>query len=313
MSGQEKKATRQGYGDGLVELMREKEDVIVLDADLAHATGTLAVKKAFPDRFVDVGISEQNMVGMAVGLSQTGYVPYASSFAMFIAGRAGEIIRNCAAYSNANAKFTGSHSGITPAGDGGTHQCIEDLGIMRAIPNMTILSPCDYNQAKTLVRLAYDVQGPVYIRTSREPVPVLTEETQELDIGKAQLLRDGTDMCIISTGFPVSLAMEAAEALAEKDISVAVLNMHTIKPLDNDAILHYANTCKNILVIEEHNVNAGLSDAVASVLVGKDGIAFDRIGIEDRFGQSGLTEEILTEYGFTVTNFVNRALSLIKK
>ncbi len=307
----EKRATRQGYGDGLVELMREEEDVLVLDADLSHATGTLAVSKAFPDRFINAGIAEQNLVGMAVGLSRTGYVPFASSFAVFMAGRAGEIIRNCAAYSNANVKLTGSHSGITPAGDGGTHQCIEDLGSMRAIPNLTILSPCDYNQAKALVRMAYEVNGPVYMRTSREPVGTITAEDQRLTMGKAQVLREGGDLCVIATGYPVSLALEAAELLSEEGLHAAVLNIHTVKPLDEDAILRYARDCGRVLVVEEHNVFGGLSEAVGALLAGTDGLRFDRIGIEDRFGQSGQSGEILREYGMTAENILNRARALL--
>lgn len=306
------RATRQGYGDGLVELMKEKSDVIALDADLAHATGSMSVQKEFPDRFVDVGIAEQNLVGMAVGLSRTGYVPFASSFAIFMAGRAGEIIRNAAAYSKANVKFIGSHAGITPVGDGGSHQCIEDFGSMRAIPNMTIFSPCDYNQAKALVKKAYEINGPVYMRTSREGVPEITEENQEIEVGKAQVLQEGTDICIISTGFPVSLVMEAAKQLTNENVSVSVLNIHTIKPLDSESILKYSKLCKKVLVVEEHNVLGGLSEAVSAVLVGQDGIKFDRIGIEDRFGQSGKTADILNEYGLTVENVLLHAKNLLK-
>lgn len=306
------KATRQGYGDGLAELMAEKSDVICLDADLSHATGSSTIQKKFPDRFINVGIAEQNLVGMSVSLSRTGYVPFASSFAIFMAGRAGEIIRNCAAYSKANVKFVGSHSGITPVGDGGSHQCIEDFGSMRAIPNMTILSPCDYNQAKVLVKKAYEINGPVYIRTSREGGPEITEENQEIEVGKAQILQEGSDLCIISTGFPVSLALEAAEQLQEEKINTTVINIHTIKPLDKDTILKYSKICKRILVVEEHNVLGGLSEAVSSVLVGQDGIHFDRIGIEDRFGQSGKTADILNEYGLTTKNILVHAKELLK-
>ena len=306
------RATRQGFGDGLAELMREKSDVISLDADLAHATGSSVVQNEFPDRFIDVGIAEQNLVGMAVGLSRTGYVPFASSFAIFLAGRAGEIIRNCAAYSKANVKFIGSHAGITPVGDGGSHQCIEDFGSMRAVPNMTILSPCDYNQAKVLVKKAYEINGPVYMRTSREGVPEITDENQEIVIGQAQIINEGSDLCIISTGFPVSLVMEAAERLQNEGINVAVMNIHTIKPLDKESILKYAKICRRVLVVEEHNVLGGLSEAVSGVLVGQDGIKFDRIGIEDRFGQSGSTSDILNEYGITTKNILLHAKELLK-
>lgn len=313
MSETKKIATRQGYGDGLIELAAEHDDVLVLDADLAHATGTQAFREKYPDRFIDVGIAEQNLVGMSVGLAHVGFVPFASSFAVFLAGRGGEIIRNAAAYSNANVKFAGSHSGITPVGDGGTHQCIEDMGYLRAIPNMTILSPCDYQQAKQLVKLAYEVKGPVYLRTSREPVAQLTTAEDKITVGRAQELHSGDDLCIITAGFPVSLVMEAVPQLEQRGAGVCVLNIHTIKPLDTQAILYHAGRCRRVLVVEEHNVYGGLCEAVAATLAGVDGVAFDRIGIEDRFGQSGNTHDVLEAYGMTVSNILHRAGKLLDR
>lgn len=308
----EKKATRQGYGDGLTELGKKYENIIVLDADLGHATGTLTFRKAFPDRYIEAGIAEQNMVGMAVGLSKTGYVPFASSFAMFSAGRAFEIIRNAAAYSNANVKIVGSHSGITPAGDGGTHQCIEDIAAMRAIPNMTVLSPCDYNQAKLLVEAAYLHNGPVYMRTSREPMAIVTKETDAIELGKAQKLRQGKDLCIVSTGIMTVLAVEAAEALAAEGIEVSILNIHTIKPLDTDAIRQETAVCGGkLLVCEEANRMGGIGEAIAYALLGTDGVKMGHVAVDDRFGQSGLSGELLAEYGITAANIAAQARALL--
>lgn len=308
----EKKATRQGYSDGLVELGKKYNNVIVLDADLGHATGTATFQKAFPGRYIEAGIAEQNMIGMAVGLSKTGYVPFATSFAMFTAGRAFEIIRNAVAYSNANVKIVGSHCGITPAGDGGTHQCIEDIAAMRAIPNMTVLSPCDYNQVKLLVEAAYLHNGPVYMRTSREPMPIVTRETDTIEIGKAQKLRDGNDVCVVSTGIMTPLAVEAAQLLAEEGIQVAILNIHTIKPLDTDAICRETMACGGkVLVCEEANCMGGIGEAIAYGLMGKDEIRMGHVAVDDRFGQSGLTVELLDEYGITVENIAAHVRALL--
>lgn len=300
----DKKPTRQGYGEGLAEFARTHEDIVALDADLAHATGSAAFLQEFPDRFFNCGIAEQNMIGMASGLSRTGLVPFASSFAVFSAGRAFEIIRNGVCYAKANVKIAGSHCGVTATGDGGTHQCIEDFALMRSLPNMTVFCPCDYNQAKKLIKNAYEVKGPVYMRLSREPVPMITDPEEELVTGKAQILRDGSDVCIIATGLPVHIALQAAETLAEEGISAAVVNMFTIKPLDVEIVNRYAEKCGKIVTMEEHSVIGGLGDAVADVLVGCDGIRFAKVGVEDRFGQSGLIDELLLEYGMNKENLI---------
>ena len=307
----EKKATRQGYGDGLVELGKKYENVIVLDADLGHATGTLAFRKAFPERYIEAGIAEQDLVGLAVGISKTGFVPFASSFAMFSAGRAFEIVRNAAAYSKANVKITGTHSGITPAGDGGTHQCIEDIAAMRSIPNMTVLCPCDYEQAKKAVEAAYHIDGPVYIRISREPTAIVTSPDDPLEVGKAQKLRDGKDLCIVSTGIMTPLSVEAAEVLAAEGIQATILNIHTIKPLDTDTICAETFRCGGrVLVCEEANRMGGIGEAAAYALLGKGEAHMAHVAVDDRFGQSGLTAELLAEYGITVDNIVAQAKTL---
>lgn len=299
----DKKPTRQGYGEGLAEFARDHEDIVALDADLAHATGSAAFLNEFPDRFFNAGIAEQNMIGMASGLSRTGLVPFASSFAVFSAGRAFEIIRNGVCYAKANVKIAGSHCGVTATGDGGTHQCIEDLALMRVLPNMTIFCPCDYVQAKKLIKNAYEVNGPVYMRLSREPVPIITSESEELVTGKAQIMRDGSDVCIIATGLPVHVALEAADELAKEGISAAVVNMFTIKPLDEETIKLYADKCGRIVTMEEHSVIGGLGDAVAA-LNNRADVKLEKVGVEDRFGQSGLIDELLTEYGMNKDNLI---------
>lgn len=308
----EKKATRQGYGDGLVELGRKHADVLVLEADLGHATGSRSFGQVFPERYLECGISEQNMIGMAVGLAKTGFVPFASSFAMFTAGRAFEIVRNAAAYSMANVKITGTHSGVTPAGDGGTHQCIEDIAAMRSIPNMTILCPCDYEQAKKVVEAAYHIQGPVYIRISREPTALVTSADDLFEPGKAQKLRSGGDLCIVSTGIMTPLAMEAAEQLAVEGIQASLLNIHTLKPLDTETIARQVMACQGrLLVCEEANRMGGLGEAVAYDLLGIGPVHLAHVAIQDRFGQSGASRELLTEYGITAENIAVQAKSLL--
>lgn len=307
----DKKATRQGYGDGLAELGKKYDNLVVLEGDLGHATGTLTFRKAFPERHIEAGIAEQNMIGMAVGLSKVGFVPFATSFAVFSAGRAFEIVRNAVAYSRANVKIVGSHSGVTPAADGGSHQCIEDIAAMRALPNMTILSPCDYEQAKVLVEAAYHIEGPVYLRTSREPMPIVTAPGQAVEIGKVQQLREGTDLCIVSTGVMTPLSMEAAEILAAEGIQAAVLNLHTIKPLDTESIAAAAAACGGrLLVCEEANRMGGIGEAIAYDLLGRAPVKMAHAAIEDRFGQSGRSAELLAEYGVTAENIVSKAKSL---
>jgi len=314
MADVEKKATRYGYAEGLVELAKKHKEVICLDADLGHATGSLAFQKEIPERYIETGIAEQNLIGMAAGLARTGFVPFANSFAVFSAGRAFEIIRNSVCYSNINVKVVGSHSGITPAGDGGTHQCIEDIAAMRALPNMTVLSPCDFNQAKLMPELMYNHQGSCYMRTSREPMPIVTSLDDKIEIGKAQILREGTDVCIVATGVMTCLAVEACEKLAADGINACLVNIHTIKPLDMDTIKAKTLACHGrVVVCEEANMYGGLGEAVCHGLIEEDGIKFDQVAVMDRFGQSGLSAELLEEYGITSENIYNHAKALAKR
>jgi len=309
-----KKATRHGYNEGLVELAAKHEDIICLDADLGHATGSLVFREAYPERYIETGIAEQDLIGMAAGLARTGFVPFANSFAVFTAGRAFEIIRNAVCYSNINVKIVGSHSGITPAGDGGTHQCIEDIAAMRALPNMTVLSPCDFNQAKLMAEVMYNHQGPCYMRTSREPMPIITSLEDKIELGKAQILKEGKDVCIVATGVMTCLAKEAVEELAKEGIDAELVNIHTIKPLDMETIKAETLKCKGrVLVCEEANMYGGLGEAVAYGLVCEDGIHFDHVAVMDRFGQSGLSDELLEEYGITAANIKAHAEGLVKR
>ncbi|MBQ2312261.1 MAG: transketolase family protein [Firmicutes bacterium] len=309
-----KKATRHGYSEGLVELAAQHEDIICLDADLGSATGSQAFRKAYPDRYIEAGIAEQDLIGMAAGLARTGLSPFANSFAVFAAGRAFEIIRNSVCYPNLNVKIVGSHCGITPAGDGGSHQCIEDVAAMRALPNMTVLSPCDFNQAKLMVKLLYEHKGPCYMRTSREPMPIVTSLEDKIEIGKAQILRHGSDVCVVATGVMTALAVSAVDELAAEGVNAELVNIHTIKPLDMDTIAASVKKCGGkVLVCEEANMYGGLGEAVAYGLVGTDGIKFDHVAVMDRFGQSGLSGELLEEYGITSANIKAHAAALAKR
>lgn len=307
----DKKATRQGYGAGLVELAREHDNVVALDADLKGSVGTKDFAKEFPERAFDMGIAEANMLGVAAGFARTGFVPYAASFAVFCPGRAYEIIRNSIAYTNLNVKIVGSHSGITSATDGGTHQAIEDIAIMRALPRLTIMDPCDYNQAKVMTKLAYEIDGPVYIRTARTATPMLTEESDPIEIGKVQKLRDGKDVCVVAIGIMNALAVEAADKLREEGISVQVLNLHTIKPLDAEGILKGVQECGGKLVVaEDCNRLGGVAEAICYELAGKP-FKLASLAIEDKFGQSGSDAELNEAYGFTTENLIKKIKSIL--
>ncbi len=309
-----KEATRFGFYEGLVTLAKEHPEIYCLDADLAKTTGSVAFQKALPERYIDVGIAEQNMVGISAGLSKVGIVPFCGSMAVFVAGRGFEIIRNGVAYSNLNVKIVGSHGGITAAGDGGSHQCIEDVGIMRSLPNMTVLQPCDSNQARLIAKLAYEHEGPVYIRTSREPMDNITELSDEIELGKVQVLSEGKDLCIIASGMMTCLAHQALGILGEKGINASLVNIHTIKPLDNEGIAREVRKAGGrVLVCEESNMICGLTEAVASALVEENGIKISHVAIEDRFGQSGATAELLEAYGITKENIARKAIELFER
>ena len=292
------KATRSAYGEALVELAQKNDKIVVFDADLSAATMTSTFKKAFPERHFNAGIAEANMVDMCAGMSTMGLIPFCSTFAMFGAGRAYEQIRNTIAYPALNVKIACTHAGVSVGEDGGSHQCIEDLALMRVIPGMTILSPADANEARKAVFAAAEMEGPVYLRFSRLASPVF-EEDYPFEIGKANVLREGCDVAVFATGLMVAEALKAAEALEAEGKSVAVINVHTIKPIDAECVMKYAQKCGKVVTVEEHSVIGGLGDAVADVLMGKVCCAFKKIGVQDRFGQSGKAKDVLREYGLT--------------
>ena len=305
----EKKATRESYGAALAEL-GDKYDFIVFDADLAAATKTGVFKKKFPERFFDCGIAEGNMISVAAGVATTGKVAFASSFAMFAAGRAYEQVRNSIGYPHLNVKIGATHAGITVGEDGATHQCLEDFALMRAIPGMTVISPADATEAFAAVEAAINFYGPVYLRFGRYAVPDLTPELvpdYKFEIGKGVTYMEGTDVTIIANGFMVHLAVEAAKMLAEEGISASVINIHTIKPIDEELIVKAARSTGAIVTAEEHTVIGGLGSAVAEVVSSKCPVPVLRVGVEDTFGRSGQVPELLELYGLTSANIAAKA------
>ena len=294
----EKIATREAYGKALVDLGSQNDKVVVLDADLAGATMTKYFKAAHPDRFYDCGIAEANMMNIGAGLSTMGLIPFCSTFAMFGAGRAYEQIRNSIAYPKFNVKICCSHAGVSVGEDGGSHQSIEDIGLMRMIPGMTVIVPADANEARKATFALAEFQGPVYMRLARLATPVF-EEDYPFQIGKANVLREGKDAAVFACGLMVNEALEAAKLLAAEGIEITVINMHTIKPLDVECVVKYAEKCGNVITVEEHSVIGGLGDAVADALMGKVCCKFKKIGINDQFGQSGKAADVLREYGLT--------------
>ena len=305
MADVKKIATRDGYGQALVELGQLHDDIVVLDADLAGATKTGVFKKAFPDRHLNFGIAEGNMMSAAAGLATTGMVPFASSFAMFATGRAFEQIRNSIAYSRLNVKVCASHGGISVGEDGASHQCCEDFALMRSLPNMVVMSPADNVEAIAMVKAAYEYVGPVYIRTGRSAVPVFHSEDFKFQIGKGEVVRDGADIAIIANGLMVYEAMKAGEALAEEGINAMIINMATIKPLDEALVLEAASKCGKVITCEEHSIIGGLGEAVCSLLSEKLPTPVKRIGMKDEFGRSGPAGELLKLYGLCAENIVN--------
>lgn len=298
MSDVKKIATRDSYGNALAELGTEHKDIVVLDADLAAATKTGVFKKAHPDRFIDCGIAECNMMGVAAGLAAAGMVPFASSFAMFAAGRAFEQVRNSIGYPHLNVKIGATHAGISVGEDGATHQCNEDLALMRTIPGMTVICPSDDVEAKAAVRAAYEMQGPVYMRFGRLAVPVINDRPDyKFEIGKGVVLREGKDVTIIATGLPVSNCLEAAEKLAADGIDAKVINIHTIKPLDEELVVEAAKETGKVVTVEEHSVIGGLGSAVCDVLAEKAPTKVLKIGVNDVFGESGPAVELIRKYG----------------
>ena len=306
----EKIATREAYGSALVELA-EKYDYVVLDADLAEATKTIKFKKAYPERFFDCGIAEGNMISVAAGLAAAGKMAFASSFAMFAAGRAFEQVRNSVGYPHLNVKIGATHAGITVGEDGATHQCLEDLALMRTIPGMTIINPADAVEARAAVEAAMQTYGPFYMRFGRFACPIVTEG-HKFEVGKGMTLREGKDVTLIGTGYMTHLALEAAEELAAEGIDARVLNIHTIKPLDTELVIKAAKETGAIVTAEEHNVIGGLGSAVAEAVCEGCPVPVVRVGVEDKFGKSGKVPPLLEEYGLTAANIAAKARLAVK-
>ena len=309
---EKKIATRESYGNALAEL-GDTYDIVVLDADLSKSTKTEVFKKKFPERFINAGIAEQNMLSTAAGLATCGKVVFASSFAMFAAGRAFEQIRNSIAYPKLNVKIGATHAGISVGEDGATHQCLEDIGIMRTIPNMVIINPADDVEAKAAVKAAVEHDGPVYLRFGRLGVPVIFDENYEFELGKGVMLNDGTDVTIIATGLMVEAAINAEKMLKAEGISARVVNIHTIKPIDRDIIIKAAKDTGAVVTCEEHNIIGGLGSAVAEVLAEECPVPMERIGVKDEFGKSGVPAQLLKEYGLTAEDIVAAAKRVINK
>ena len=301
----EKIATREAYGKALVELGAVNDKVVVLDADLAGATMTKHFKAAYPERFFDCGIAEANMMNIGAGLSTMGLVPFCSTFAMFGAGRAYEQIRNSIAYPKFNVKICCSHAGVSVGEDGGSHQAIEDIGLMRLVPGMTVIVPADAKEARKAVFALAEYNGPSYLRLARLATPVF-EEDYPFEIGKANVLREGTDVAIFACGLMVSESLEAAKLLEAEGIHAAVINVHTIKPIDAQCVTEWAGKCGKVITVEEHSTIGGLGDAVADVLMGKVACQFHKIGVRDQFGQSGKAADVLREYGLTADQIAEK-------
>ena len=308
-----KVATRDAYGKALVELGEKNPNVLVLDADLAAATKTGAFKKAFPERFFDTGIAESNMMGVAAGLATTGYTVFASSFAMFSAGSAFDQVRNTIGYPHLNVKIGATHAGISVGEDGASHQCCEDIALMRSIPGMVIINPADDIEARAAVLAAAELDGPVYMRFGRLAVPRIFDEDYKFEIGKAVTLKEGTDVTIIATGLMVNEAIEAAKELEAEGISVELINMHTIKPLDKAAVVAAAKKTGCIVTAEEHNVIGGLGDAVCDAVCAEFPVPVVKVGVEDTFGKSGPAVDLLHIFGLDAANIVSKAKLAISK
>ena len=299
-----KKATRQSYGEALLELGKENENIVVFDADLSTATKTSLFAKEFPDRFFDMGIAEQNMISTAAGMATCGKIPYASTFAVFAAGRAYDQIRNSVCYPKLNVKICATHAGITVGEDGASHQSIEDISIMRSIPNMTVISTSDDLQTKWAVKEISKINGPVYLRLSRLATPIIYDENQKFEIGKAVQIGEGTDATIFATGVTVSEAIKAQGILKERNINIRVVDVHTIKPIDKEMIVKCAKETKKLISIEDHNIIGGLGSAISEVLTDECPTKLIRIGIKDTFGKSGKAIELMKYFGITAEDLV---------
>jgi transketolase len=305
-------ATRESYGNILIELGKENKDIVVLDADLSKSTKTAGFAKHFPKRFINAGIAEQNLMGMAAGLATTGKIPFASTFAVFATGRAFEVIRNSICYPNLNVKVAATHAGITVGEDGGSHQSIEDIAIMRSLPNMNIIVPADDIETRQAVRAAVNIDGPVYLRLGRLGVPSIFGEDYTFTFGKGNLLKKGNDITIIGMGLMISKCLQAAELLEVEGISARVINISTVKPIDEDIIVKAAKETNSIITVEEHSIIGGLGSAVCDVVSKFHPVKVVKIGVDDIFGESGKPEELLIKYGLTVENIYNSVKKAIK-
>jgi len=311
MAEVKKIATRESYGNALKDLMDTHEDVIVFDADLSNATKTNIAKKAYPTRHFNCGIAEGNMMAVAAGAAAMGLVPFASSFAMFAAGRAFEQVRNSIGYTHLNVKIGATHGGISVGEDGASHQCCEDFALMRSIPGMVVMSPADDVEARAMVRAAYKHQGPVYMRFGRSAVPVIHSADMPFEIGRGEVLRDGSDVAIIANGLLVTEALDAAAALAERGVSARVIDMATIKPLDEELVLRCAKECGRIVTCEEHSVIGGLGEAVCALLSEKHPVPVRRIGVNDEFGHSGPAIMLLKRFGLCAEHIADEVRELL--
>ncbi|MDR0890683.1 MAG: transketolase family protein [Endomicrobium sp.] len=310
----EKKATRFGFGEALVELGKENNKIFVLGADTVSSVALNSFATLFPTRFLNVGIAETNLVGIAAGLSLVGFIPFISTYSIFISGRAWEQIRNTICYSNLNVKIGGSHSGITVGADGATHQALEDISIMRCIPNMNVICPCDFIETKKAVIASSKLAGPVYIRYSREETPIITNHDTPFNFGKANILEHGDDVAIIACGNMVYEALKATQILKnEKHIHATLINLHTIKPIDEDSIIKVAKKCKAIVSVEEHQIYGGLGSAISEVLGAKCPTPIEMIGMYDTFGESGKPSELLAKFKLTSYDIINRVLKVIQR
>ncbi len=313
MQTRDMKLTRQGWADALLELGEKNEKIVVLDADLAKSTLTSLYKERFPERFFDMGIAEQNMVNVAGGLSLTGLVPFVTTYGVFVSGRAWEQIRTSICYGELNVKFGGAHGGISVGPDGATHQALEEITIMRVLPGMTVIVPSDYYETKKAVLAAEKINGPVYIRFGREKVPVVTGEDAPFEVGKANIMREGSDVTIIACGPMVAESLDAAEELAKEGIEAEVINLHTIKPIDKDAIIASAQKTGAVVTAEEHQMAGGMGSAVMEVLAQNYAVPVEMVGINDTFGESGQPRELMEKHGITSKEIIQQSKKVIQR
>jgi len=309
----EKKKTRQGFGHALLELGKENPNIVALTADVRGSVNVSYFADEFPDRFLNLGIAEQNMANVAAGLSLTGKIPFYATYGCFATARCLDMIRTTICYANLNVKIAGSHGGLLTGEDGASHQALEELGLMRVLPNMTVMIPCDYWEAKKITRAAAEIEGPVYIRLGRAGIPVITDEGSEFEVGKGVVHRDGSDVAIIACGVMTYKALVAAEALSNDGISARVINLHTIKPIDKGLIIDTAQKCGAIVTAEEHQIHCGMGSAVAEVVTGTVPVPMEFVAVQDTFGESGPGEELLDHFGLTSEAIVEAAHKAIKR